>query len=76
MKTQTTIYGPADGFEANRPVRFQGTPEQAKANNKPPNFSYAYADGRCVTCDAGAWMAAAEYPCGEEPPREFWDGRI
>lgn len=58
-----------------RPVRFQGTAEQAKANKATHNFQiFQYseddAECRCMDCDCRPSHAAADYPCGTNPPRE------
>lgn len=52
----------------NRPIPFQGTPEEAEANYHSHTFSGE--DDRCFACDCKPWHKAADYPCGVEPPRE------
>jgi len=53
------------------PIPFDGSPEEAKYNfnthqwqtfdpSEPPV---------CGACDSKMWHVAADYPCGEEPPR-------
>ena len=58
-----------------RPIRFQGTPEQKLANRQTHRFHTEQFDEddfetRCTECDCKPWHAAADYPCGTEPPRE------
>jgi hypothetical protein len=55
----------------NRPRRFAGTSEQARANFATHQWSPEDDAARCAHCDAKPWHAAASYPCGEEPPREL-----
>ena len=58
--------------EINRPIRFEGTDQQ-----KRQNFNTHRWDGWgdsvriCDKCGSKEWHAAAEYPCGVEPPREI-----
>lgn len=55
----------------NRPVKFPGTPEQAKANYHTHLWGTIDGDNFfCVRCESKPWHAAASYPCGEEPERE------
>lgn len=56
----------------NRPIRFQGTPEQAAANYRTHDWIvYDIEEPReCGRCCAREYHAAASYPCGVEPPRE------
>jgi hypothetical protein len=58
-----------------RPVPFSnfGTGQQACENFDSHNFSWDGSDVRCSRCDSKDWHEAANYPCGEEPPREFFD---
>jgi hypothetical protein len=55
------------------PVRFTGTEEERAANRATHNFfrtgGHDDYELRCGHCDAKPWHAAAEYPCGTEPPR-------
>ncbi len=58
----------------NRPIPFDGTPEQKAANYR----SHAWhtcgdpedGDVHCADCDAKPWHKAASYPCGVDVPRE------
>lgn len=58
----------------NRPVRFAGDDEQRRLNRGTHAFVFFGdpddADINCLACDCKPWHAAADYPCGEEPPRE------
>ena len=60
----------------NRPVRFQGTSDEAAVNRRTHHFVVTDWDEdgpcerRCADCDCKPWHAAADYPCGTEPPRE------
>lgn len=55
----------------NRPVKFLGTREQAQANFATHEFvQIDMWDYRCHKCDCKPHHVAADYPCGEEPPRE------
>ncbi len=56
-----------------RPVPFSGTDAEARDNFNTHYFAFDGDDARCVKCDSKDWHAAASYPCGEEPPREFFD---
>lgn len=56
----------------NRPVRFTGTEEQRIANRASHNFTYYDHEepAECTDCCARTYHVAADYPCGQEPPRE------
>lgn len=56
----------------NRPIRFQGTREQAAANYATHAWASFDIDEpqECIDCCARTYHAAASYPCGQEPPRE------
>lgn len=56
-------------FTIDRPIRFAGTQAEADANFNTHYFDSEY--GRCYDCDSRPTHAAAEYPCGTEPPREI-----
>jgi ketosteroid isomerase-like protein len=63
------------GVTYSRPVRFAGTDAEREANRATHHFhTYCYGEDdfetRCVDCDCKTWHAAADYPCGTEPPRE------
>lgn len=51
-----------------RPVPFQGTAAEARANINSHNWGGI--DGRCWWCDSRPSHQAAKYPCGVNPPRE------
>jgi hypothetical protein len=54
-----------------RPVRFQGTDAEARANYATHVFIYDEdGDTRCADCDARPTHAAASYPCGTRVPSE------
>lgn len=53
-----------------RPVPFQGTPEERKANVESHRWRRFGGEVVCANCDCKPWHAAALYPCGVEPPRE------
>lgn len=57
-------------MRVNRPVAFPGTREQADRNHATHDWCTWDDDTRCVNCDSKPWHVAADYPCGEEPPRE------
>lgn len=60
------------GTITNRPVPFQGSDEEAKANRET-HYWVMVEEGeppRCGDCDIKSWYAAAKYPCGVNPPRE------
>ena len=56
-----------------RPVRFSGSPEQRAANRATHRWVQPAPDEtyECMDCLAKSWHAAADYPCGTEPPREI-----
>lgn len=54
----------------NRPVKFQGTPEEATANYHTHCWSSFDGEVECMECCAKPWHAAANYPCGTSVPRE------
>lgn len=56
----------------NEPVPFSGSAEEREANF----LSHAWAresedDWSCGRCDAKPYHAAANYPCGVDPPRRI-----
>ena len=58
----------------NRPKDFPGTPEEIAANRE----THAFFDGfdpeegaRCAVCDCRPGGTVAQWPCGQEPPREI-----
>lgn len=54
-----------------RPVPFHGTEEERRANLASHNFiTYSDGEAECANCFCKPWHTAANYPCGEEPPRE------
>lgn len=54
----------------NVPVPFEGTQDQKRANFATHRFMWGDDMGeRCLNCDCKPWHKAAEYPCGQEPPR-------
>lgn len=53
----------------NRPVAFKGSEAEMQANRRTHDFRGI--DYRCMACDCKPWHAAADYPCGTEPPREI-----
>lgn len=58
-------------MKINRPVRFSGTREQADRNYHTHEFDWSLGgDARCMNCDCRPSNVAADYPCGQEPPRE------
>lgn len=59
-----------DYFDLNRPVPFSGTDEERERNQQTHRWTY-YDEARCDACDCKAWHEAANYPCGQEPPREW-----
>lgn len=64
---------PEGSYLLDRPIRFEGTPEQREANYRTHLWlSYGDPEDAEIYCDCGSkpWHAAAEYPCGVEPPRE------
>ena len=50
------------------PVQFSGTKEEIEANFATHQFTGGDDPG-CLVCDCKPWHAAANYPCGVEPPR-------
>jgi hypothetical protein len=53
------------------PVRFEGTPEQRRANYESHDWS-SYAgsgEAECSRCCALPYHRAASYPCGTPVPR-------
>lgn len=56
----------------NRPVAFPGTEAEKRANYATHCFVSWDPDDctRCTYCDCKTWHVAADYPCGQEPPRE------
>lgn len=66
--------------DINRPIRFEGTTQQKRANFNTHSWDGGWGEETriCRDCGSKDWHAAAEYPCGVEPPREtvkFKDGR-
>lgn len=58
-------------YEVDRPVEFSGTDEERDANRATHCWMYDHEEPpRCTYCDAATYHVAADYPCGEEPPRE------
>jgi len=55
----------------NRPIPFQGTPEEAEANIRTHAWFRGIDEIRCGLCDAKTSHMAAKYPCGVDPPREI-----
>lgn len=53
-----------------RPIRWQGTPEQAAVNYRSHWWQSYGEETECDRCLSKPWHAAASYPCGTEPPRE------
>jgi hypothetical protein len=55
----------------NRPQGFPGTEEEKAANRLTHNFDYSDpGDARCFNCDCRPGGIIAQWPCGQEPPRE------
>lgn len=54
----------------NRPIRHPGTPAVREANRRTHRWFNDDDEIRCYDCDIKFWHTAAEYPCGETPPRE------
>lgn len=56
----------------NRPVAFPGTAEEKRANYATHHWVCWDQEEpmECMDCCAKTWHVAADYPCGEEPPRE------
>jgi hypothetical protein len=54
-----------------QPVPFQGT-EAEKIVNRTTHFWTQLDEHEiyCGNCDCKPWHAAADYPCGTEPPRQ------
>ena len=50
----------------NVPKAFNGSKEQKDRNFRSHRWGE---DNRCLICDSKISHTAAEYPCGEEPPR-------
>lgn len=59
----------SDFITVHRPVAFPGTDAEREANHRTHLWTY-YDEARCSNCDAKPWHVAADYPCGQEPPRE------
>jgi hypothetical protein len=59
-----------------RPVPFPGTDEQRRLNRATHSFVFEGSpedgDMRCLGCDCKPGYVSADYPCGEEVPREPW----
>lgn len=54
-----------------RPVDFSGTAEEARENRRS-HLWRAYDDEVvCTRCDTAIWHVAADYRCGDDPPREL-----
>lgn len=55
-----------------RPIPFDGPPEQRAINRASHAWIRPAPDEtpECMDCMAKSWHAAADYPCGVEPPRE------
>lgn len=59
-------------YTINRPVAFPGTEEERLANRATHSF-FVYDPEEpmeCMNCCARTYHVAADYPCGQEPPRE------
>lgn len=54
-----------------RPVPFNGSPEQARINFNSHNWARVGDLEGCLDCDCKPWYATSQYPCGFEPPREI-----
>jgi len=54
----------------NRPIPFNGTEEERRANRLSHFFSGEPGDERCMDCDSRPSHEAANYPCGVSVPRE------
>jgi hypothetical protein len=59
----------------NRPVSFNGTEDERLANRATHDFvTYHFgedsAETECFECCAKPWHTFADYPCGQQPPRE------
>jgi hypothetical protein len=57
-------------MKLNRPVPFNGSAEEARANFASHNWYWDDGDGRCMVCDAHAGMSMSYWPCGTVVPRE------
>lgn len=55
-----------------RPIRFTGTEEERQANRATHHFVMTDPEEpyECIDCASREYHAAADYPCGVEPPRE------
>lgn len=60
----------SDFIDINRPIPFAGTEEERQANRLTHRWTH-YDEARCDACDSKMWHTAADYPCGQEPPREW-----
>lgn len=72
-ETQTTTSQQATeqiAYTLDRPVAFDGTREQAAANYETHQWFFYDEGAECDTCATRAYHEAANYPCGQEPPRE------
>lgn len=61
-------YG-TDPLPVDVPKRFDGTPEEARANFDTHQWVTDGDTPTCAKCDARTYHEAANYPCGVEPPR-------
>jgi hypothetical protein len=54
------------------PVRFTGTDAEREANRRSHSWWRPDPDEtpECDECCAKSWHAAADYPCGTQPPRQ------
>jgi len=55
----------------NMPVRFTGTDEERRRNYYSHDWvTYDHEEPpECMKCCAKSWHVAADYRCGDEPPR-------
>lgn len=57
-------------YVIDRPVRFAGTAEQRLANRNSHRWAQTDETQVCLDCDCSMFGEAANYPCGDEVPRE------
>lgn len=57
----------------NLPMPFPGTDDDRHANLRTHAFTEYDCEVRCSNCDCRPSGPVAWWPCGEEPPRGWWD---
>jgi 3',5'-cyclic AMP phosphodiesterase CpdA len=58
-------------WQVDEPVPYPGNTAEKTANFATHDFARDDDDVRCSRCDSKVWHQAANYPCGQEPPRQI-----